>query len=218
MLSTHQGGGDNNKHYTSETAGPGRRPPDSPRIAARDPGKSRRVDARMRSRRRPSLYTASITRELIFHACHSHGHLLSSMMNVDINSRTSASYRGRRSCFRRCSRPLGKRRIPNNKVWFNLRDEPISLRHYHQSTTLKHLARFREGLFSFGVLAFVCPETGERLAPFAIPLSFSRFCPLLHRGSIYSQNQLGLRDVSSILFPSEHPEYSDSRPMDASTR
>ena len=63
----------------------------------------------------------------------------------------------------------------NNKVWFDLTNEPISLRHYHQSTTLKHLARFREGLFSFGGLAFVCSETGERLAPFAIPLSFSRF-------------------------------------------
>lgn len=67
----------------------------------------------------------------------------------------------------------------NDKLWFNLRNEPISLRHYHPSTTLKHLARFREGLFSFGGLAFVCSETGERLAPFAIPLSslaFVLFC------------------------------------------
>lgn len=79
------------------------------------------------------------------------------------------------------------------------------MRHYHQSTTLKRLARFREGLFSFGGLAFVCPETGERLAPFANPLSFSRFRPLLHRGSIHSQNQLGLRHVSSILSPPSVP-------------
>lgn len=80
LPSTHHGRGDNNKHHTSEKTGPGRRPPNSPRIAARDPGKSKRVDARMRSRRRPSLYTASIARKLIFLACHSHGHFLSSMM------------------------------------------------------------------------------------------------------------------------------------------
>ena len=130
--------------------------------------------------------------------------------DVDTNSRKSSIvFVVRRSCPARWKNGAYQ---TNNKVWFDLPNEPISLRHYHQSTTLKHLARFREGLFSFGGLAFVCQETGERLAPFAIPLSFSRFCPLLHRGSIYSQNQLGLRDVSSILFPSEHPEYSDSRP------
>ena len=82
-----------------------------------------------------------------------------------------------------CSRPL-QRLVPNKReVWFNLKNKPISLRHYHQQQTLKPLARFREGLFSFGGLAFVW-QTGERLAPFAIPLSSL----LLHKGppgSIY---------------------------------
>lgn len=84
-------------------------------------------------------------------------------------------------------------------MWFTPKQSNF-LASLSSTTTLKHLARFREGLFSFGGLACVW-QTGERLAPFAIPLSSL----LLHRGIHLSQNQLGLRDVSSILFPPSIP-------------
>ena len=105
--------------------GPGRRRRNSPRMAARHPGKSRRVDARMRSRRRPSLYTASIARKLIFPRISFAWPLLFNLCH-----RSSCRYKLAHFSIVfvlvedpvcRCSRPLANGAYQTKKVWFNLK-------------------------------------------------------------------------------------------------